>query len=43
MDRWNLLVEPYRGAARMAIERVAAKPDLTPDVREVVSRALEAV
>jgi len=41
MDRWSALVEPYRSAAREAIVRVAAKPDLSDDVREVVSRALE--
>ncbi len=41
MDRWSALVEPYRSAAREAIARVAAKPDLSDDVREVVTRALE--
>jgi aminopeptidase N len=40
LDRWNKLAEPYRSAAREAIARVAAKPDLSNDVREVVSRAL---
>ena len=40
MDRWNKLVEPCRSAAREAIARVAAKPDLSNDVREVVTRAL---
>jgi aminopeptidase N len=40
LDRWSKLVEPLRGAAREAIARVAAKPDLSNDVREVVSRAL---
>jgi aminopeptidase N len=40
MDRWSRLVEPYRSAAKVAIERVAAKTDLSNDVREVVSRAL---
>jgi aminopeptidase N len=40
LDRWTALAEPYRSAARMAIERVAAKPDLSPDVREVVGKAL---
>jgi aminopeptidase N len=42
LDRWSRLVEPYRSAAREAIARVAAKPDLSNDVREVVSRALGA-
>jgi aminopeptidase N len=41
MDRWKKLAEPYRSAAREAIARVAAKPDLSNDVREIVSRALE--
>ena len=41
MDRWASLAEPYRSAAREAIARVAARPDLSSDVREVVSRALE--
>ena len=40
MDRWTALAEPYRGAAREAIARVAAKPDLSNDVREIVQRAL---
>jgi aminopeptidase N len=41
MDRWAALAEPYRSAAREAIVRVAAKPDLSSDVREIVGRALE--
>ena len=40
MDRWKQLVEPYRAAAREAIARVAAKPELSNDVREIVTRAL---
>jgi aminopeptidase N len=40
LDRWKKLAEPLRGAAREAIARVASKPDLSNDVREVVSRAL---
>ena len=40
MDRWSRLVEPYRSAAREAVARVASKPDLSNDVREVISRAL---
>ncbi|RYF14504.1 MAG: aminopeptidase N, partial [Comamonadaceae bacterium] len=40
LDRWRKLAEPQRSAAREAIARVAAKPDLSNDVREVVSRAL---
>jgi aminopeptidase N len=41
LDRWRNLAEPYRSAAREAIARVAAKPELSPDVREVVERALK--
>ncbi len=41
LDRWRLLAEPYRGAAREAIARVAARTDLSPDTREVVDRALK--
>ena len=40
MDRWKKLAEPYRQAAKAAIERVSAKADLSNDVREVVTRAL---
>lgn len=42
MDRWSKLAEPYRTAAREAIARVAAKPDLSKDTLEVVTRALSA-
>jgi len=41
MDRWRKLVEPYRSAAFEAIRRVAAKEDLSADVREVIQSALE--
>ncbi len=40
LDRWKKLAEPYRHAAREALARVAAKTDLSNDVREVISRAL---
>ena len=40
LDRWKKLAEPYRSAACEAIVRVASKPNLSNDVREVVSRAL---
>ena len=42
MDRWSRLEEPYRSAARAAIDRVAARADLSGDVREIVSHALDA-
>jgi aminopeptidase N len=40
LDRWKKLAAPYRHAAREALNRVAAKADLSNDVREVISRAL---
>ncbi|TNF54906.1 MAG: aminopeptidase N [Burkholderiales bacterium] len=40
MDRWKKLAEPYRSSAREAIARVAARPDLSNDVREVITRSL---
>jgi aminopeptidase N len=40
LDRWSKLAEPYRSAAREAIARVAARPDLSKDTHEVVTRAL---
>ena len=40
MDRWNRLAAPYRDAAHAAIGRVAACPNLSNDVREIVTRAL---
>jgi len=40
MDRWKRLTEPYRSAACEALKRVAAKTDLSNDVREVIQRAL---
>jgi aminopeptidase N len=41
MDRWSMLAEPYRSAAREAIVRVAAKSEISDDVREIVTHALE--
>lgn len=41
MDRWNQLAEPYRSAAGMALKRVAAKPGLSGDLAEIISRALQ--
>ena len=40
LDRWRALAEPYRSAAREAIARVAAKGELSPDTREIVTRSL---
>ncbi len=40
LERWKKLAEPYKSAAKVAIERVAAKSNLSRDVREVVTRAL---
>ena len=42
MDLWSKLAEPCRSAAREAIARVAAKSELSADVREIVSHALAA-
>ncbi|WP_084651326.1 aminopeptidase N [Ottowia thiooxydans] len=42
MDQWARLAQPYRQAALAAIERVAAKTDLSNDVREVITRTLAA-
>jgi aminopeptidase N len=42
LDRWTHLAEPYRGAAREAIARVASRPELSADVREIVTKALQA-
>ncbi len=41
LDRWSVLAEPFRGAAREALARVAAKTDLSRDVREIVEHALK--
>ena len=39
LDRWGHLAEPYRSAARAAIERVAGQAKLSDDTHEIVSRA----
>ena len=41
MDHWRRLAEPYRTAAGEALKRVAARTELSDDVREIVSRALQ--
>ena len=35
------LAEPYRAAARAALERVAARAELSAATREIVSKALQ--
>jgi aminopeptidase N len=40
LDAWARLADPWRSAAHEALTRVAARPDLSNDVREVVGRAL---
>ncbi len=40
LDRWSVLAEPWRSAAREAVARVAAHPKLSDDVREIVTKAL---
>ncbi|HEU4458810.1 MAG TPA: aminopeptidase N [Methylibium sp.] len=40
LDRWRCLAEPYRSAAREAIQRVAERPALSDDTHEIVTRAL---
>ncbi len=41
MDHWRRLAEPYRTAAGEALKRVAARTELSDDVREIVTRALQ--
>ena len=40
LDRWRLFAEPYQSKMKAALERVAACQTLSPDVKEVVSKAL---
>ena len=40
MDRWSRLAEPFRSAAHAALARVAARPQLSDGVREIVTNAL---
>jgi aminopeptidase N len=40
MDRWRVLAEPLRSAAREAVARVAASTKISDDVREIVTKAL---
>jgi aminopeptidase N len=41
MDHWRRLAEPYRTAAQEALSRVAARAELSDDVREIIGRALQ--
>jgi aminopeptidase N len=41
LDRWRVLAEPMRSAAREALSRVAAAPRLSVDTREIVAKALD--
>ena len=40
LDRWRSFAQPYQNLMKAALERVAACQTLSPDVREVVSKAL---
>jgi aminopeptidase N len=40
LDRWKALAEPWRDAAREALARVAARPDLSSATREIVGKSL---
>jgi aminopeptidase N len=40
LDSWRKFSSPYQSAAQEALRRVAAKSDLSADVREVISSAL---
>ncbi|MBH9552672.1 aminopeptidase N [Inhella gelatinilytica] len=42
MDRWSTLAEPFRSAAQEALKRLSERPTLSNDVREIVTKALEA-
>ena len=40
LDRWRLFAQPYQDRMRAALERVSACQTLSPDVREVIGKAL---
>jgi len=40
LDRWRLFAQPYQNKMKAALERVAACQTLSPDVKEVVGKAL---
>ena len=43
LERWSRLAQPQKSGALEALKRVAAKPSLSRDVREVIERALQYV
>lgn len=40
LDRWRLFAQPYQNQMKAALERVSVSETLSPDVREVVGKAL---
>ncbi|QWD64792.1 aminopeptidase N [Polynucleobacter sp. MWH-UH2A] len=42
LDRWRLFAQPYQDKMKAALEKVAACQTLSPDVKEVVGKALGA-
>jgi aminopeptidase N len=42
MDRWSTLAEPYRSSARIALQRLSERTSLSSDVREIITKALDA-
>lgn len=40
LDRWRVFAQPYQDQMKAALAQVAACPTLSPDVREVVGKAL---
>ena len=40
LDRWKKLADPYRSAAHGELQKLAAHPSLSKDVREIVEKAL---
>jgi aminopeptidase N len=40
LDRWRLFAQPYQNKMKAALERVSGCQTLSPDVREVVGKAL---
>ena len=40
LDRWKKFAQPYQSLMREALEQVAKEPKLSPDVQEVINKAL---